>query len=138
MIDQGRYDDACKVLMVALAETPDHPDVHLLLAFCMSEKDDHAKAIEHAESAIARQPEYAYAHYAYASVLLGAGKQRQALAPAMESVRLETDNPTNHGIVAVVHMMLRQINQKRPLFVNAERRLPERPGNRFALTRADR
>ena len=107
LIDQRRYDDAQEVLMMALASTPDDPLVHILLAFCFSHRDAHKEAIQHAETAVGIAPDFAYAHFTCAGILVAAGKNKAALNSAITAVRLESGDPDNHGILAFVQMTLK-------------------------------
>jgi tetratricopeptide (TPR) repeat protein len=68
LIDQSRYELAIKELQKALAETPDDPVAHGLMAICLAEQKKFAHAYNEARQAVTLAPDLPYAQYILAYV----------------------------------------------------------------------
>jgi len=68
LYQQKRYDLAREKLSRELAEQPNSPNAHAMLALCLTEQEQFRGARQHAEEAIAKGPEIAFAHYSLAWV----------------------------------------------------------------------
>lgn len=87
----GRYPQAREELARSLAADPDDAYAHALLALCHVEEEEWGAALAAAKAAVAGDAEAPFSHYALAFVLKGRGFPDQALAPALESVRVDPE-----------------------------------------------
>jgi tetratricopeptide (TPR) repeat protein len=87
----GRYPQAREELARSLAADPHDAYAHALLALCHAQEEQWEAALSAAQAAVAADAEARFSHYALAWVLKSRGLPRQALAPALESVRVDPD-----------------------------------------------
>jgi tetratricopeptide (TPR) repeat protein len=87
----GRYPQAREELARSLADDPHDAYAHALLALCHTEEGEWAAALDAAKAAVAADAEAPFSHYALAWVLKARGCPEEALAPALESVRVDPD-----------------------------------------------
>lgn len=88
-LERGRPERAEPELRQALAESPDDPFAHALLALTLVELDRVEDAVDEARSAITAAPTEMLGHYALAAADLARGHLADARASAREARRLE-------------------------------------------------
>ena len=128
-LDQGRYDEAAKLLREQLASSPDDVVILLQLATCYyqddSDEGNNKRGLEAIESAIRLEPEFAPAHGLHARLLADQKKYVPALAAARQAIALDPYDSDCHGAEAVVHAKrqhwaLAEEAAKRGLAIDAE------------------
>lgn len=100
LIEQGRPDLAEPLLRDYLAEDPDHPIAHSLLAVCRMYRKDWRGAWAALEEALRLGPEVAYVHFVRARWFAMQDRLRDAEGPAREALRLEPGDPDYHAQLA--------------------------------------
>lgn len=103
LAQQRRPEQALQELQPALAEDPNEPLVHVLMAECLTALERYPEAGEHAERAVYLEPDWDYPQFILGRVLFASGKPKPALQHAEEAVRLDPEAPANHGLVAAIH-----------------------------------
>ena len=99
---QGRYDLAEKEARLALADDPDDPVGHAILAQCLTGLRNYAEATDEAERAVGLGPDVPLGHFALAAARLHRNHFAEAEAAAREAVRLDPTDPDHHGMLAAV------------------------------------
>ena len=89
---QGAHDTAIHMLRSALAEDPDHPGAHTLLAVSLMHKKRLYAAESEARMALSLDPALAGAHQVLAAVLIGGRKLKEARAHLDEARTLDPEN----------------------------------------------
>ncbi len=106
-LDQGRYEEAAKLLREQLASSPDDVVTLLQLATCYYQDDtdegNTKRGLEAIESAIRLEPEFSPAHGLHARLLADQKKYSPALAAAQQAIALDPYDSDSHGAEAVVH-----------------------------------
>ncbi|HEX8213523.1 MAG TPA: tetratricopeptide repeat protein [Longimicrobium sp.] len=87
----GRYPQAREELARSLAADPDDAYAHALLALCHAAEEQWGAAVAAAKAAVAGDAGASFSHYALAFVLKSRGFPDQALASALESIRVDPD-----------------------------------------------
>lgn len=105
LFDQSRHELAMAELHQHLAEDPDNPLVHSMLALCLSELKQFAEATKEAELAIHLGPSIAFTHYALAHVLLDRNQPALALPAAQEALRLDPEDADYFATLARIHFL---------------------------------
>ena len=128
-LDQGRYDEAAKLLREQLASSPDDVVTLLQLATCYYQDDgdegNTKRGLEAIESALRFEPEFAPAHGLHARLLADQKKYEPALAAARQAIAIDPYDADCHGAEAVVHAKrqhwaLAEEAAKRGLAIDAE------------------
>lgn len=102
LLDQERHDLAIREFQLELAERPDQPEVHALLALAHGAKQDLDLADEHARRAIELAPDAAFVHYVLARVELARKRLGPALTALDEALRLDPDDADAHALRGAV------------------------------------
>ncbi|HEU4394891.1 MAG TPA: tetratricopeptide repeat protein, partial [Planctomycetota bacterium] len=89
LFDQDRYDLAEAELRKALAEEPDDPASHCLLAFSLSRGGKPDEALESAKTAVSLAPDWAHAHFTLGKIHGNRDEYAKADAALRESIRLD-------------------------------------------------
>ena len=100
LFEQRRYDLAIEQFREELALDPESAPANAMLALCQVELERLEPATEHARAAIARAPDWAFAHYAMARVCSERNHDAQALAAIDEALRLDPEDADYHGFRA--------------------------------------
>lgn len=100
LIQLGRFADAAKVLRGVLAQDPDDPFAHTLLAICAAELEQWPVAIEHADRAVHLAPDAPASWHAKGHVHLEMRQWPEAEAAARETIRLEPGAVDGHALLA--------------------------------------
>jgi tetratricopeptide (TPR) repeat protein len=108
LFSQGRYAEARKHLMQAIAEVPGEPISHALLAQCTLSLGEKADALQQAEEAVRLGPDIGHTHYVMAMVLSDMDKPREAEIAVQEAIRLEPDEAAYFGMHATILTLLRR------------------------------
>jgi len=103
LLQQSRFDLAAQELRLALADDPDDPFAHALLAQCLIGQKEFAAAAEEAERAIACGPDRPLGYYALALAHYHRNRYPEAEAAVAEAVRLDPGDPDFHALSAAVH-----------------------------------
>lgn len=104
LLEQGRYELAEKELRGHLAEQPDDPLVHSLLALCLSHRKRHAEAEQEARQAVALAPDLALPYYHLAIVLDQREALEEAASAVREAIRLEPEDADYHARLAAIRI----------------------------------
>ena len=78
LIDQGKLPEAIVLLEQSLPASPEGVEPHVLLGMAYSQQQNHAKAKEHYQAAIARDPQHANARWGLANACLRLGLSDEA------------------------------------------------------------
>lgn len=113
LLQQSRHDLAAEQFRNALAQTPEDPVTHAMMAFCLLVQKEDRKAREEAELAVHLGPDLAYAHYALAYVLEQLGQLEKAKAACDESIRLDPQHADYWARLAIIEA--RRLNWARAL-----------------------
>jgi tetratricopeptide (TPR) repeat protein len=89
LLNQSRFDLAEGQFRLELAEDPDCPLSHGLLAICLAEQQKYDEAQREAELAVHLAPDLGHAHFALAWVLHDRRKFREALEAIDEALRID-------------------------------------------------
>lgn len=108
LLEQRRTDLAEPELRLAVAEAPDDPAPHALLALCLCDREQYIEATEEAEQAIARGPSNPFFHYVHGRILLARNRYPQAIGAIEEAIRLDPFDPDNFALLAQYHLDQRQ------------------------------
>ncbi len=109
LLAQSRYELAEKELRRGLAEDPDDPTLHAMLAICLSEqKTQRPEALASARRAVSLSPDASHVHYVLASVLHDQDQEQQAESAAREAIRLDPEDPDNFSMLAAILLDRRQ------------------------------
>lgn len=103
LLSQRRVDLAEKELGQALADEPNHPLAHALMALCLSESDQYDRATHHAQQAIAAAPDVAFPHYSMAIVCARRNQLKEAAEAVRAAIDLEPLNPEYHELLGKIH-----------------------------------
>ncbi len=106
LIGQERHEQAVAELQQHLAEHPNNPVVHALLAICLSERQRFDDATTAARTAIHLGPDVAFTHYALASVMCDRNRFGEAQQAIEEAIRLDPDDANYYATLARVHFAL--------------------------------
>ncbi|HWA28661.1 MAG TPA: tetratricopeptide repeat protein [Lacunisphaera sp.] len=106
LLEQSRPADAEREAGLAVAQEPDHPGGHALLALSRMEQQKYGPALEAAQTALGLAPDYAHYHYIHALVLLRSDRPKDALAVLQEAIRLEPDDADYFSLLAAIHLQL--------------------------------
>lgn len=104
LLEQGRYELAEQELRGHLAQRPDDPLAHSLLALCLSHRDRHAEAEKEARQAVGLAPDLALVYYHLAIVLDRRDALEDAARAAREAIRLEPDDADFHARLAAIRV----------------------------------
>lgn len=99
---QSRYDQAEEASRRALAEEPNDPFAHALLALCLLQRDRHDEAEREANLAVSLGADLAYSHFVLGMVQMGRGRMPKAENAFRESVRIEPEDPDYYAVLAHV------------------------------------
>lgn len=102
LYEQSRHELAERELRQALAEQPNYPMAHALLALCLAASGKFQDATSEAQNAIHLSPDLAFAHYALASVLEDRNRLNEAEQAIHEAIRLDPESVTYHGRLATI------------------------------------
>jgi tetratricopeptide (TPR) repeat protein len=108
LYQQGRMELAERELRQALAENPQEPWAHALLALCLLRRDQKAAATQSAEQAVGLAPDVSFVHYVLATVLHDRNRLEEAERAALEAVRLDPDSADCYAALASVRLDRRQ------------------------------
>lgn len=104
LYQQGRHSDAIAEFQRHLLESPDEGTVHALISFCYCDLEKYQEATEHAQQAIALEPEAAIGFQALARSLIERNRTKEARVAIEEALRLEPDNANSWATLAHVHL----------------------------------
>lgn len=102
LLEQNRYDLAEREVQRALAEDPQEPLAHAWLALCLSQRKQHAQALEAARTAVGLGPDDPYFHFVLGQTLLSADDLRAAQASAGESIRLDPEDADYFALLGAI------------------------------------
>src|SRR5688572_4690971 len=91
-----------EALRLELAASPDEPLPHALLAICLSERGQHARALEEAKAAIGGAPDIPYFHYVLGTVLSQADRNDEAIAAVDEAIRLDPEDADSFALLSAL------------------------------------
>ncbi len=103
LLSQRRADLAEKELGQALADEPNHPLAHALMALCLSESEQFDRAVHHAKQAIVSAPDIAFPHYSMAIVCARRNQLKEAGEAVRAAIDLEPLNPDYHELLGKIH-----------------------------------
>ncbi|NQU21227.1 MAG: tetratricopeptide repeat protein [Candidatus Nealsonbacteria bacterium] len=104
LYDQRRYEQAEQEVGLALAELPDDPLAHALMAMCLLVREQYAEATQHAEEAVGLAPDEAFMHFTLAQVWHGRNYPENAEASLREAISLDPLQPEQYMLLAVIEM----------------------------------
>lgn len=93
----------------ALAEDPQNPAGHIMLALALLFQNDLDRALTSANRGIALIPDHWVGHWVAGVILAGTGRQREALVALRNALTLGTDEPVVHEWLARVHLSLGEL-----------------------------
>lgn len=99
LISQRRMEMAEKELGLSMAQDPNNPIAHALLAFCLADRKQFETATSHARQAIGLGPDVPFTHYTLAHVMLARNRLEEAEAAAAEAIDLAPLNPDFHELL---------------------------------------
>ncbi|MBX6315032.1 MAG: tetratricopeptide repeat protein [Isosphaeraceae bacterium] len=102
LYQQSRFDLAERELRRSLADDPDHPVAHALLAFCLASAKRLAEALDEAQTAIRLAPGLPFAHYALATVLYDQRRLPEAEEAIQEAIRLDPEDADHFTVLAAI------------------------------------
>lgn len=102
LINQDRHEQARPELQQALADSPDDPYAHALLALCQAKLGRNGEATELAKRAVHLGPDVGYCHFVLAIALQQSNKLKEAEASAREAIRLEPDEAEHFSALAAI------------------------------------
>ena len=108
LFEQGRYPMAAEEAGRQLAQDPDDPLAHCLLALCLSKMERHEEAIREAQTAVHLAPDFPNGYSVLGSVLDDVGRLREAEAAAREALRLDPDDADHYALLASIRVQQRQ------------------------------
>lgn len=111
LLSQRRPDLAEKELGQALADEPNHPMAHALMALCLAQSEKWDRATHHAQQAIAAAPDVAFPHYSMAVVCAQRNQLKEAAEAVRAAIELEPLNPNYHELLGKIHASRREWNE---------------------------
>jgi Tfp pilus assembly protein PilF len=108
LFQQSRYELAAQELQLALAQEPNRPDYHALLALCLVEVEQFDSATEEARRAIGLGPDMPYSHYVMSRVMLERNRLNEAREAIAESIRLDPEDADYFHQLAVIELNARK------------------------------
>ncbi len=109
LMGQNRHDLAMRELHGVLAETPEDPSAHVMMAMCICEtSEDYDKALEHARAAIRVAPDWPLTHYTHALALHQAEQTKEAEAAIREALRLDPEDADHFALLADILLFRRR------------------------------
>lgn len=108
LYQQSRYDLAEQELRQALADEPNDPLAHALIALCLCNRKDYPAAMREAEEAIHLGPDVAFAHYALANTLLQRDRFKEAEAAVEQALELAPWEADYYSLLASIRFGLRR------------------------------
>lgn len=109
LMAQSRFELATKELRQQLAEEPDDPFAHALLAICLGEqKPPSAESLRSARTAVSLAPDFPFAHYVLAGVLHDCDKLSEAEQAIREAIRLEPQDADYFSLLASINLSRRR------------------------------
>ncbi len=108
LLEQSRFELAEKELRIELADDPDHPLAHALLALCLARAKNFKEAMSEAKLAIHLGPDLAFGHYVLASVLDDQECYNEAEDAVQEALRLDPEDPDYFAMLSQI-----KLNQRR-------------------------
>ena len=103
LLSQRRADLAERELGQALADEPNHPLAHALMALCLSESEQFDRAMHHAQQAIVAAPDIAFPHYSMAIVCARRHQLKEAAEAVRAAIDLEPLDPDYHELLGKIH-----------------------------------
>ncbi|MEM7134809.1 MAG: tetratricopeptide repeat protein [Chloroflexota bacterium] len=100
LIQSRRFDEAEKELSRLLADAPDFPRAHSLMALIQMERNANRSAVDHATQGIALAPDDPYPHYVHGTVLFHQDKIREAEQAVQEAIQLDPLDSNHFGLLA--------------------------------------
>jgi tetratricopeptide (TPR) repeat protein len=100
--NHGRYEQAEKEFLRALADNPDDTEAHALRGLTLIRMNRFNEAIAACQEAIRLAPEWSYAHYALSYVLLMQSHLEEAGKAAQEGIRINPHTAYLHSHLAVI------------------------------------
>jgi len=104
LLGRSRYDLAAREVRAELAEDPEDPAAHAILALILSDQGEADEALEEADRAVGLGPETPFCHYARALVLDARKKYPAAAAAAEEAIRLDPEDADYHAALALARI----------------------------------
>ncbi len=106
LLQQSRPAEAEREAGLAIAQTPDHPHAHALLALSRLQQDKFALALVAARAALGLAPTTGHYHYIHALVLHRSEQNKEALPALQEAIRLDPEDADNFSLLAAIHLNL--------------------------------
>lgn len=108
LYQQSRFDLAERELRQALADDPNDPTAHALLALCLSGRDEQTEATREAQEAIRLGPDRELGHYALATALFHRHRWEEAESAIAEAIRLDPTDADHYALLGAIRMNRRQ------------------------------
>jgi tetratricopeptide (TPR) repeat protein len=121
-----RFEEAHKAVGEALAHHPDDPDLHVTIAWLLSNQDREDEAVAAAEKALAIHPGHRWALRSRVSFLRYARRFDEAHRAAEQAAALHPDDPGIHTTIAWLHSELDHPGQA---LASCEKALAINPGH---------
>jgi tetratricopeptide (TPR) repeat protein len=104
LYERSRYEMAEKEVGLALAQAPDDPQAHALMALCLLQREQFGEATEHARRAVSSAPDMPFPHYVLARVWEARNHLDEAETAVREAVRLDPSEPNYHAFLGVLRL----------------------------------
>ncbi len=104
LLRQSRYDLAEKELRQILAQQPEYPQAHALLAYSLAQQDKLQEADSSARHAVGLAPDEPYCHYIMGWVKVQSDDLPSARRAVEQAIRLDPEQPDYHGLRALIYL----------------------------------
>ncbi|MFQ5630546.1 MAG: tetratricopeptide repeat protein [bacterium] len=102
LVEQGRFELAEQQLRQELANAPDDPITHALLAICLSEQNRSRDALQEAQAAIGLGPHLSYNHYVLASIFYEQKNYQQAETALKTAIDIDPEEPDYFTLLSAI------------------------------------
>ncbi|NQU21226.1 MAG: tetratricopeptide repeat protein [Candidatus Nealsonbacteria bacterium] len=102
---QRRFEQAEQEIGLGLAEMPNDPLGHALMALCLVQREQYDEATEHAEQGVGLAPDLSFMHYTLAQVWLVRNHLDKAAAAVNEAISLDPLQAHLHVLLGKIEFM---------------------------------